>query len=182
MAASLPTLAAVARFPSRNWRNTHVYCTDPTLSGRNIRAMVGEHSKNITVQPDGTIVIGPKAYLDDIAAFLGKVARSTYDDLSNLTSVTDEQKLLSGKFLAFAETMEAAVQVMDFAAVMAHGYSFSLDERAFDKRAPEVANEAAIKAVAAAAEYQITLLQQLSEALRIKEAKATEADKAKKAE
>jgi hypothetical protein len=86
--------------------------TDPytQVNGRFYQGPAGRF-RNITVQPDGTIVISPKAYADDVVAFVS-AAISTNPNIS---------QTLKDFLIDFIDDM-------DMRAVKRHGYSHNLDE------------------------------------------------------
>lgn len=87
---------------------------DVARPGNFAKLAAGQYAKHITVKEDGTIVIGPDAYADDVVAFVaGAIA-------SNPTIGNPIKQHLAD-----------FVDAMDERAVARHGYSHSPEEAAF---------------------------------------------------
>jgi len=88
---------------------------DVARPGNFAKLAPGAYTKHIEIKDDGTIVIGPGAYADDVVAFVsGAIA-------SNPTIAKEIKQHL----VEFVDAMDAR-------AVARHGYSASPEEAAFE--------------------------------------------------
>lgn len=90
---------------------------DTKRPGNTCKFPAGAYGKYFTVQEDGKIIIDPKAYPDDIAAFVSGSIKSN-------PTISAEIK---NHLLVFLDAM-------DDRAVQRHGYSHSPEERDYERK------------------------------------------------
>ena len=111
--AKAPRVVATSR-QFRNEFPQQEHASDPKRPSNFCKLFAGTYGKHFEVHGDGSVTIAPKAYVDDVAAFLlGCVA-------SNPT-LSQERKCHLARF----------IDEMDARAVERHGYSHNEQEKSF---------------------------------------------------
>jgi hypothetical protein len=111
-------MEGTSRYWRREARNGNLIATTPSddivvpVKGRFFQGLPGTY-KHVTVAPDGTITILPKAFADDVVAFVAGAIASN-------PNIDDATKAKLREF----------VDLMDARAVARHGYSANPDEAA----------------------------------------------------